>query len=109
MTSVEVFQKFAGSPLCWQSHGRLSFDFPGALALYAPMSRRVVRGIVGLLPLVVLPSPGGAQDEKETVFWRSVGCANELQMEAYLECVRNLLSHSVAWKPAWETGGINNE
>ncbi len=46
--------------------------------------RMRVRGAV-LLFLFVLPSPLGAQDEKETVFWESVECESAGQVGAYLE------------------------
>lgn len=46
--------------------------------------RMIVRGAV-LLLLFVLPSPLGAQDEKETVFWESVECESAGQVGLYLE------------------------
>ena len=74
----------------WQSCGHPLLDFPGALALYAPMSRCIIRGVLAL-SLLALAGPAGGQTDREIeeLFWESVECESAGQVGAYLEVYQN--------------------
>lgn len=60
------------------------------------MRRFFVRGVLVLF-LSILPSVLGAQDARETLFWRSVVCDREAEVRVYLEVYPNGAYVEEAW------------